>query len=224
MTAPLLVLDLDGTLVDTAADLVATLNAILAQEGLPPLAFDVAIGTVGQGARVMIERALVRAGREADAVDVGRLTDDFIAYYGSRIAEASRPYPGALAALDRFAAAGWRLSICTNKTAALADKLMAELGLADRFAAICGQDTFPFRKPDPRHITETVRRAGGDPARAVMVGDSDTDIAAATAAGVPVVAVAYGYGPITGPPHADTTIDHFDELWSAVAGLVDGGG
>lgn len=220
MTAPLLVLDLDGTLVDTAGDLIATLNIVLAAEGLRPMTRDDAGTLLGAGAKAMIERGFRLADAPLDAATLDRLFAAYIPIYESRIAEVSRPYPGAVAALDRFAAAGWRLAVCTNKLEGLSRRLLDELGLTERFAAICGGDTFPVRKPDAGHLIGTIARAGGDPARTVMVGDSVTDVNAAKNARVPVVGVTFGYtdAPVAtfGP---DAVIDHFDELWDAVAGL-----
>jgi phosphoglycolate phosphatase len=222
MTKPnLLVLDLDGTLVDTAHDLVATLNWVLQTQGLDPLPLDVARNTVGHGARSMLEAAYRIAGRDISSPRLTTLTDDFIDHYSSRLAQSSRPFPGAVQSLDRFADNGWLLAICTNKIEALARELLSELGLAERFAAICGGDTFTVRKPDPFHLTETIRIAGGSPDRAIMVGDSITDIDTAKAAGIPVVAVSFGYSatPVRelGP---DRVIDHFDDLRDAVTGLL----
>jgi phosphoglycolate phosphatase len=217
---PTLVLDLDGTLVDTAGDLVATLNAIMGAQGLAPVPVDAAATMVGHGARVMLERAFAQQGRPLTPERLDDLTDRFIAHYVAHIAETSRPFPGAEAALDRFQAAGWRLAVCTNKLEEPARKLLGLLGLAGRFAAITGQDTFGFRKPDPRHLTETIRRAGGNEGSAVMVGDSLTDVDTAVAAQVPVIAVAFGYSAIpVAELGAARVIDHFDELWDAVAAL-----
>lgn len=219
--APLLVFDLDGTLVDTAADLLDTLNGLLVREGLTPIPLSSVGAVVGAGARAMIERGFALNGLRPDGGTIDRLFVDFIARYGNNIAAKSRPYPGALAALDRFEAAGWGFAVCTNKTEALATRLISELGLAARFAAICGGDTFPVRKPAAAHLLGTIDRAGGDPARAVMVGDSRADIEAARNAGVPVVGVTFGYTDVPvadlGP---DVVIDHFDGLWDAVAGLA----
>ena len=218
--APTLVLDLDGTLVDTAGDLVATLNVILRNEGLPPLGFDQARGLVGHGARAMLEAGLAATGASPAPEWVEALFKAFIVHYSAHIADLSAPYPGAVAALDRFAAEGWRLAICTNKLEGLARQLLEKLGIADRFAAIAGQDTFGVRKPDPRHLTETIVRAGGDPVAAVMVGDSEVDVATARAAALPVIGVSFGYSlvPISalGP---DRVIDHFDELFDSAVAL-----
>jgi len=217
---PTLVLDLDGTLVDTAGDLVATLNAIVQTEGLAPVPLDAAVTMVGHGARVMLESAFSAQGQRLAPGRLDALTARFLVHYGEHIAETSRPFPGAEAALDRFATAGWRLAVCTNKHEAPAKKLLGLLGLAKRFAAITGQDTFGFRKPDPRHLTETIRLAGGAEGNAVMVGDSLTDVDTAIAARVPVIAVAFGYSAIpVAELGASRVIAHFDELWDAVAEL-----
>jgi len=217
---PTLVFDLDGTLVDTAADLVATLNVILEREGLRPVPFLEARAMVGHGARVLIERGLAANGVTRDADATTQMFDDYIAHYSAHIAEASRPFPGVVEALDHFSAAGWSLAVCTNKLEGLSVQLLEALDLAGRFDAICGADTFAARKPDPLALVETIRRTGGDPAHAVMVGDSKTDIDTALAARVPVVAVDFGYTPIhvreLGP---DIVISHFDELAGAVAQL-----
>jgi len=217
---PTLVLDLDGTLVDTAPDLLTALNTVLTTEGLAPVAAEAGLSMVGHGAWVMLEQAFAAAGRSVAAADLDRLTQTFLATYGAHVADRSRPFPGAEAMLDRFAAAGWRLAVCTNKHEAPAVKLLTLLGLAPRFAVIAGQDTFGVRKPDPRHLTETIRAAGGAPANAVMVGDSITDVDTAIAANIPVVAVAFGYSAVpVATLGADRVIAHFDELWDAVAVL-----
>jgi len=125
----------------------------------------------------------------------------------------SAPYPGLLATLDRFEARGYGMAICTNKLERLSQALLDKLELSPRFAAICGADTFAFRKPDPRHLVETIAKAGGNPAHALMVGDSRTDIDTAKAAGIPVVAVDFGYTDRHvrefEPSHI---ISHYDEL------------
>jgi phosphoglycolate phosphatase len=220
-TPPVLVLDLDGTLVDTAGDLVAALNHVLAGEGVKPFALADAVKMVGNGARAMLRTALIESGRAAGKEELDRMTADFLAWYMDHIAVFSRPFPGAEEALDRFAAAGWQLAVCTNKFEGAARLLLAELGLADRFAAIAGQDTFAAMKPDPLHLTETVRVAGGAPRRAIMVGDSNVDADTARNAGIPSVLVTFGYSPV--PPAtlgADRLIDHYDQLFDVVTGLV----
>lgn len=220
MRAQTLVFDLDGTLADTALDLIATLNALLRRDGLAPVAPSAARALVGAGARALIERGYAQEGAPLAPERIDPLVRDFLAYYEAHIADESRLFPGALAALDRFAAAEFRLAVCTNKPEPLARLLLEKLGAADRFAAICGRGTFPMHKPDPRVFALTVAAAGGDAGRAVMVGDSKTDVDTAKAAGAPVVAVDFGYTDIpVAALFPDRVISHFDELWDAVAAL-----
>lgn len=218
---PTLVLDLDGTLADTNVDLIGTLNVIIAREGAEPIAIEQARDVVGAGARAMLAKALRLRGRAVSEARMEALYADFLAHYASNLAVHSRLFDGVLSALSRFEAADWRLAVCTNKIEAHSITLLRALGVADRFAAICGRDTFAFCKPDPRHLIETIRRAGGDPARAVMVGDSRTDIDTARAAMIPVVAVTFGYTDVPvqelGP---DAVIDHFDALWEHASALA----
>src|SRR5438034_8221054 len=159
--APTIVFDLDGTLVDTAPDLVATLNTIFAREGLPPVAYERARNLVGGGARAMIERGLKAEGRKLAAAEIDRLFCDFIEHYGAHIADRSRPFVGVETALDELVRRGCRLAVCTNKLEWLSIRLLDALGLAQRFAAICGADTFGVQKPDPEILRRTIGRAGG---------------------------------------------------------------
>ena len=220
-TRPTLVLDLDGTLADTNRDLVPVLNRVIGAEGLQPVAFADIGHIVGLGAKKMIERAYEFRGVPLGNAKLDQLFDAFLSDYEQNMAVNTVLYDGVEGALERFANAGWQLAICTNKQEAMARKLVAELGVADYFAAIAGGNTFPVRKPDPRHLTGTVEQAGGNPARTVMVGDSITDISAARAASIPVVAVDFGYSdkPIReySPDHV---ISHYDELWETVAGIA----
>ena len=188
-----LVFDLDGTLVDTAPDLIDTLNFTLNRHGLPAVRFDAARPLIGGGAKGMIERALVAEGRDRSSAGVDKLYAAFVAHYAEHIADRSRVFPGVERALDRLGAAGHRLAVCTNKLEWLARRLLDALGLSQRFAAICGQDTFGIQKPNPQVFRATVLRAGGEPRRAVMIGDSPTDVRTARAAAVPIVAVDFGY-------------------------------
>jgi phosphoglycolate phosphatase len=216
-----IVFDLDGTLVDTAPDLVDTLNVILGREGLPAVPYDVARTLIGHGARHMIARGLALAGSDGD---LDRMFADFLAYYADHVADRSRPFPGVEAALDILAARGCTFAVCTNKLEWLSVRLLTALGLAGRFAAICGQDTFGVQKPHPDALLGTLRRAGGSRDRAVMVGDSQTDIATARAALVPVVAVDFGYTeiPVTelGP---DKIISSYNALPAVIATLLEPG-
>jgi phosphoglycolate phosphatase len=220
MTAPLIVFDLDGTLLDTAPDLLGALNVVLGEEGLPPLERHAVRYNFGHGARALIVEGLRLAGRAVAVERLEAMTLRFLDVYAGRMAVETRPYPGAEAALDRLAAQGFTLAVCTNKREALARPLLATLGLADRFAAIVGGDSLPVRKPHPDHLLGTIAAAGGRPETSVMVGDSDADAAAARGAGVPVIGVSFGYTEdIAGAMAPDATIDHFDDLDAALAGL-----
>jgi phosphoglycolate phosphatase len=218
MRKPIICFDLDGTLVDTAPDLLDSLNHSLGAGGAPLADATSFRRLVGHGGRVMIERAYAAGRKTLAAEEHDRLFALFLDHYGKNIPGKSRPYPGVPEALDRFQRAGYVLAVCTNKTEAFSKSLLRSLDMAHRFAAICGQDSFAFRKPDPRHLTETIALAGGDVDRALMVGDSVTDIDAAKAAGIPVVAVDFGYT----ERHVrefepSKVISHFDELTVALA-------
>lgn len=218
---PIAVFDLDGTLAETAGDLVGTLNAILAREGLRELPLAEARDLIGAGAKALIQRGFSAAGQPLSPDTLDRLFADFLVHYGENLCLHSHLYPGVTAALDGLSARGYRLAVCTNKTERLAIDLLGLLGIADRFAAICGRETFPYFKPDPRHITSTIERAQGDLARAVMVGDSRADIDGAKAAGIPVIGVTFGYTDIpVDALGADRVISHYDELERAVDDLV----
>ena len=213
MTRPIIVFDLDGTLIDTAPDLLDSLNHSLATGVVPAVDSAGFKRFVGHGGRVMIERAYREHQQELLEDEHDRLFSMFIDHYNLNIPGKSRPYPGVVEALIRFEKAGYLLAVCTNKHEAPSKTLLAALGLDKRFAAICGQDTFAFRKPDPRHLLETIRLAGGDPNRALMVGDSQTDIDTAKAAGIPVVADDFGYTDRHVREFEPTKIiSHFDEL------------
>jgi phosphoglycolate phosphatase len=219
----IVVFDLDGTLVDTAPDLVATLNAILAREGLPPLDYDAASNMVGGGARMMLERGLRAAGRTLPAAAIDRLTRDFIDHYAEHLADSSEPFPGIELALDTLLERGYRLAVCTNKLEKLSVHLLDALGLSKRFSAICGADTFGVIKPDPEILLRTIARAGATGGGAVMVGDSLTDIATARAADIPVIAVDFGYSDTPVAVLApDRIISRFADLPEAVFALIGG--
>lgn len=188
-----IVFDLDGTLVDTAPDLVGATNHALGDLGLAPRPAAELKPWISFGARRMITEALLTSTHLADETEVDRLLALFLGWYEANIARESRPFPGVLDALDALAQRGARLAICTNKREALTLRLLTELGIAGRFDAIVGRDTLAVSKPHPGHLLGTIARAGGAPQQAVMIGDSEVDIATARAARVPVVAVTFGY-------------------------------
>jgi phosphoglycolate phosphatase len=222
MTLPrIVVFDLDGTLVDTAPDLIAALNHVLDREGLPPVPLKSARNMIGAGARKLIERGLELDGRTMSVRDINRLFKDFIDYYADHIADASRPFEGLEPALDDLEAQGFRFAVCTNKLEWLSKLLLEKLDLGRRFAAICGADTFGVSKPDPVILRETVARAGGQLSDTIMVGDAGPDIGVARRAGIPVIGVEFGY---TDVPIAelkpDRLIGHMRELPGAVGSLI----
>lgn len=220
MTAPLLVFDLDGTLVDSATDLILTLNRLLDREGIAPVALADARHLVGAGVKPLLARALAQQGADSSDANVDRLYVTYLELYTIHMVDESRPFPGLDAALDRFAAAGWRFAVCTNKLESLSRLMLDRLGLTPRFAAICGADTFPVRKPHADHLLGTIAAAGGDRARAIMIGDSAADIDVARNAAVPSVGVTFGYTPVpVAELNPGIVIDHYDELWDAVARL-----
>jgi phosphoglycolate phosphatase len=221
MATPTIVYDLDGTLADTADDLMGALNTVLTQEGLAPLSVVNARVMLGAGGRTLIQRGFAASGRELGPLKLEALFGDFLAHYNAHIAQHTRLYPGVESALDAIARAGWRQAICTNKMEGSARLLMGKLRVAYRFAFICGQDTFGVGKPDPRPLLGTIAASGGDRSRAIMVGDSLTDIKTARAAGLPAIAVDFGYSDVPvnelGP---DRVISHFDELAEACGALL----
>jgi phosphoglycolate phosphatase len=218
-----IVFDLDGTLIDTAPDLISTLNLILAREDLPPVPYDTARRLIGGGARGMIQRGLADAGRPGSQADLDRMFGAFIEHYAAHIADRSRPFPQLETALEHLAAEGRRLAVCTNKLEWLSVRLLDALQLTQHFAAICGQDTFGVQKPDPEMLRLTILRAGGEPARAIMVGDSATDVRTSRAATVPVIAVDFGYSEVPiATLQPDRIIGSFADLPAAIRDIEAG--
>jgi len=215
-----LALDLDGTLAETAGDLIGALNVVLASEGIEAVPVEAARSLLGAGGRALIQRGFTRAGRSLQTAKLDALFVEFLSYYNAHIAVHSHLFPGVVAALDRFSADGWRLAVCTNKMESSSRLLLDRLGVIDRFAVVCGQDTFGASKPDPKPLRETIRAAGGAPESSVMVGDSITDIKTARAVGSPVVAVDFGYTDVpVSELRPDRVISHFDQLYEAVRSL-----
>ncbi|MEQ6248368.1 HAD-IA family hydrolase [Sulfitobacter sp. HNIBRBA3233] len=187
------VFDLDGTLADTSGDLIAAANACFTDMGegavLDPAAD---AGTALRGGRAMLRLGMTRLGRNADDPLIDHYYQPLLEHYARDIDTHTRIYDGAMAAVDDLRVQGYRVAICTNKPERLARDLLTRLGILDRFQAMTGADTLSVRKPDPEHLRETVRRAGGDPAQSCLVGDSDTDRNTARAAGVPSILVTFG--------------------------------
>ena len=218
---PTIVFDLDGTLAETAPDLIWTLNAVLAEIDLPPIPFELARDLIGAGARALINRGLAADGRELGDEDVEKLFNRYLEIYETRLCVETHLFEHVPESLDILKQRGHRMAVCTNKMEYHSQKLIDALGIAPYFSAICGRDTFAFCKPDARHLTHTVLKAGGNPAKAIMIGDSRTDIDTALNANLPSIGVPFGY---TDTPMAalgpDVLISHFRELPDAVMGLV----
>ena len=200
------VFDLDGTLVDSAADIHASLDRLMAAQGLAGFTRPEVIGMIGDGVRALVTKALTARNRPFDEAAL----DAFVADYTAEATARTRPFDGIPAALDSLAARGWRMAVCTNKPEAAARKLLEELGMAGRFAALGGGDSFAVRKPDPGHLLATLAAAGGAKDRAVMIGDHRNDVLAAAGAGVPGIFAGWGDGPVAmadGAPVAATPHD-----------------
>ena len=210
-----LLLDLDGTLVHSVPDLAAALNRLMGARGLPAFSQAETASMVGDGVAKLVERAFAARGTPPDPGAVS----EFSADYAAHAAVATKPYPGVARGLGSLAREGWRLAVCTNKLEAAARSLLADLGLADYFAAVGGGDSFPVRKPDPAHLLATLQAAGGEPAHAVMAGDHANDVAAARGAGLPCVFAAWGYGPPAMAKGAAAVAHDFDELVDIVRRL-----
>ena len=208
--------DLDGTLIDTSGDLAAAVNHAIGTVGLAPFPVPDIRPFVGQGARVMLDRALAASDAQDDAL-LAQLLPVLLDYYQANLSARSVPYPGLLDAMDALAAAGVTLAICTNKAERFALPLMHQLGLSHRFASIVGGDTVGVGKPDPAPIHAMIERAGGG--RTIFIGDTINDIAGARNAGVASVAVSFGFldGPVE-ELQADAIIHHFDELLPLLQG------
>ena len=221
LTNTTIVFDLDGTIVDTAPDLLSATNHALGLAGLEPVTIGELHPFIGCGSMAMIEAGLGFRGKSVGKTERRRLHDAFLAFYADNVAVSSRPFEGVPELLDQLLADGARLAVCTNKFEALSKLLLVELRLADRFKAIAGRDTFAVCKPDPGHLTGVIAMAGGRAGRAVMVGDSEVDIATAAAANVPSIGVTFGYTlrPVRelGP---GAVIDHFREFPEALAKVL----
>jgi phosphoglycolate phosphatase len=211
-----LLLDLDGTLVDSVPDLAAALNRLMAARGLAGFTHAETALMVGDGVAKLVERAFAARGRTPDAGAMAEYSADYLAH----AAVETRPYPGVVEGLRAFAGEGWRLAVCTNKPEAAARALLAALDLAQYFAAVGGGDSFPVRKPDPAHLLATLRAAGGTTACAVMAGDHANDVAAARGAGLQCIFAGWGYGPPAMAKGAVAVARDFAELVSIARHLL----
>lgn len=216
-----LVFDLDGTLVDTAPDLVASTNHVLDYLGLPQVDELSLRPFVGHGAKHMIVRAVGPAAEKMTEAQHEALLKRYLDFYGDHIADASRPFEGIVPLLEKFQAQGVKLAICTNKIERMSKLLLDALDLSRFFVAVAGRDTLGAAKPDPNALLGTIALAGGDKSRAIMIGDTAVDIETARAAEVPVIGVSFGYTETPVRAYApDAVIDHFSELERAIARLL----
>jgi phosphoglycolate phosphatase len=216
-----IVFDLDGTLVDTAPDLLGGIDLLLREKGLRPVPHDLIQPLISVGSRIMLKRALEYLKHPLDEPTYEAWWARYLEIYAANIAVNSRPFPGLVPVLERLRSRGATLAVCTNKSEVLSHRLLGELGLAQHFKAVAGRDTFVrCYKPNPEHLLGTLRLAGGVPHRAVMVGDSDIDVQAARNAGVPVIGVTFGYTPEPiAQFHPDAIIAHYDDFEAALAGI-----
>ncbi len=218
--APVLLCDLDGTLIDSAPDLADALSDLLTGAGRRRVSEDEVKAMVGDGVAVLVERGFKATGGVPGREVLNTHVASYIALYESRLTARTRLYPGALDALGVLRAQGWRLAVCTNKPERASREIVAALDLGGLIEALAGGDTFPVKKPHPGHLLRLLEAMGAAPGHAVMLGDSINDIAAARAAGLPAIAVSHGYGAV--PAHdlgADRVIDHLDDLAAALADL-----
>lgn len=213
--------DLDGTLVESAPDLIASVNSILVAEGLTPMALEEARPFISRGARWLLQWGLANGGVPEPAARAAALFDSFINYYSAHLADESQPFPGVIDALNVLREAGAKLVVCTNKPTALSHSLLTKLGMVDLFDGIVGIDAVTAAKPAAAHLIEAVRAVGGDLTRTIMVGDADTDAGTARAAGTPLILVDFGYTEIPAAELApDILLHHFDELVDACTVLL----
>lgn len=214
------IFDLDGTLVDTAPDLMRATNHVLEGLGRRAISMDEVRVFVGHGARALLTRGLTATGGLPENYDVEPDYRRFVEFYSGNIADGSEPFPGVVRLLERLRSEGFGLGVCTNKLEGLSVQLLDALDLSRHFGSVVGPDTLGVAKPDPRPFREAVARLGLVAPRAIMIGDSETDVMTARNAGVPVIGVPFGYTPRPvsefGP---DRMISHFDEAYEAIQDL-----
>jgi phosphoglycolate phosphatase len=215
------VYDLDGTLIDSAKDMQVAVSNVLADHGLPPVTEDDVRIFMGQGSRVTMNKAFSKYGRHLDNEALSAVTREFVRYYEADPVSHTVAFDGVNDVVARFDGLGLKQGVCTNKFEKPSRVILEHLRLMPPIADVAGADTFPVRKPDPRHILMLVERMGGDPARTVMIGDSIHDVEAAHAAGLPAVLVSWGY---TVKPAselgAQTVIQRFGDLPQALGAFA----
>lgn len=215
------IFDLDGTLVDSAPDLADALDIVLLEQGLVPIGTEGTRALIGHGIAALVRGALAQQGRAPGEAEFSAILKRFLHVYGGRLSAKTRPYPGAVEALTALRRVEWRLVVCTNKREAFSREILKDLGLLPLFDLVAGPDTYGVAKPDPAHLTLALPGLARELHPAVVVGDSDVDVAAARAAALPVIAVAWGY---TRRPAvelgADEVAESFDQIPAAVERLV----
>ncbi len=221
LTGYILAFDLDGTLVDTAPDIIGALNLVLREEGVTPFHLDEARPLIGRGAMELLRRAFKLAGHPLAPEQEKPLLDRLLVHYEAHIDDFSRPFDGMVAALDALEERGARLAVCTNKHTYLSVELLKKIGLFDRFGSVRGADSVPNKKPDAGHLQACIDDMGGDIRKTIMIGDSETDFLTAKNAGVPSILVSFGYSerPIQ-ELDCDVLIDHYDQLVAAVEKVI----
>jgi phosphoglycolate phosphatase len=216
------IFDLDGTLVDTAPDLMRATNHVLEARGRRAISMDEVRVFVGHGARALLTRGLAATGGLPEGYDVEPDYNRFVDYYSRNIAGGSAPFPGLITLLGRLKSEGFSLGVCTNKLEGLSVQLLDALDMRKYFGSVIGPDTLGIAKPDPRPFHEAVSRLGLKSPRAIMVGDSETDILTARNAGVPVIGVPFGYTPKPVQDYGpDRMIAHFDEAYDVIQDLFE---
>jgi phosphoglycolate phosphatase len=216
-----LIFDLDGTLIDSAPDVRASMNRVLADMGRRELTLGEIKNMVGWGGRVLVKKALAKSGDAGTEGDIARALASFLDTYAKRPSEHTTVYPGVISVMENFKAAGFRMGLCTNKPTVTTQPVLKSMGLDHFFDVVSCGDAVPHKKPDGRHIRLVVDKMGATIQTSVMIGDSESDISAAIDAGVRSVAVTFGYAHMPCDKlGADALIDHFSDLAQALADIA----
>ncbi|MEN2494981.1 MAG: Phosphoglycolate phosphatase [Hyphomicrobiaceae bacterium hypho_1] len=216
-----IVFDLDGTLLDTAPDLIVAVNHVLKSVGGETLASQEMKSLISLGGREMIKFGLQKNGISHSDEQLNRLCKQFIDFYSKNLAVLTKPFPGLFKELDRLSSLGYTLTVCTNKLEAIAKRLLLELELLTYFELITGRDTYTVCKPNPNHLLNTISDVGGDPTKSIMIGDSETDVITAQMAGVYIVGVTFGYSSVpVSELGCNAIISHYDQLKSALNNII----